>query len=271
VKINTDNPTADSDSVAILIPVAWAESDLAILETDPLTPGKTPTQPAISVTDYRVRPAGGLPPGARAGIGVAAALLGLGLIIATVLFVRRYRRRRLATSGLEQDTREPDDEKPNPDAKVVAIPRSGAEATNILELDTERGTHVLAELPVVETPAADPVISASRPPRLGSDELYSTLPEVVSATPSTQAYSAPSSSQPLSNPYPASAADAREIREAGGPANANVAEDHELRLLMERQAEIAAQKDRLLQIQKLEEEDGQIRRRISELSRARSP
>ncbi|KAI1778733.1 hypothetical protein F4818DRAFT_227327 [Hypoxylon cercidicola] len=106
----------DLSYAQIMIEIRWAESDLSILETHPLTPGlvlagetsgtatrteagaeTTQTGPASTVTVLSQDPPGGeggLSTGAQIGIGVGVGLFGLLGIGLALFFILRYRRNR---------------------------------------------------------------------------------------------------------------------------------------------------------------------------------
>ncbi|KAI4866469.1 hypothetical protein F4820DRAFT_447005 [Hypoxylon rubiginosum] len=103
----------DLSYAQIMIEIRWAESDLSILETHPLTPGlilagetsgtrtgtgaeTTQTGPSSTVTVLSgdSSSGGGLPAGAQVGIGVGVGLFGLLGLGLAIFFILRYRRKR---------------------------------------------------------------------------------------------------------------------------------------------------------------------------------
>ncbi|KAI1391759.1 uncharacterized protein F4822DRAFT_104838 [Hypoxylon trugodes] len=106
----------DLSYAQVMIQIRWAESDLSILETHPLTPGlilagtsavhsgTTRTESSSSATVTVISSdsedgENGLSTGAQVGIGVGVGLLGLLGIGLAIFFILRYRRKRADGSG----------------------------------------------------------------------------------------------------------------------------------------------------------------------------
>ncbi|KAI1407894.1 hypothetical protein F5Y13DRAFT_173708 [Hypoxylon sp. FL1857] len=109
----------DLSYAQVMIQIRWAESDLSILETHPLTPGlflatatsgtdadATETGPSsgatVTVLSAPDSSSGGLSTGAQVGIGVGVGLFGLLAIGLVLFFILRYREKRAKGQGTSQ-------------------------------------------------------------------------------------------------------------------------------------------------------------------------
>lgn len=249
----------------VFIHIRWQSSDLAILETHPLTPGLrvgarvTPTlMPEETLKGDGQSSAFGLSTGAKAGIGVGVVIAVLLLCGAALFFIRRYRAKRLRPLGepmewahgpgelsgdsmstpfFELGTRSP----ALPLAvKNSASPTGTADPKSLLQPTSRTGTAPAVEidsnprqnLEALELPAHSGFHPPPFPPvehviheEFALHPVYSDLPEVK---------------------YPDS--------DAAG-----------LEVLRARQTELDTERQRLLRLQEIEEEQARLKDRIAQM------
>ena len=286
-----------------MIPIRWAQSDLSTLETHPLTPGlfmatvtsssrtrmalPTGSSSSSSTTDEMPREKT-LSNAAIAGIAIGAiagAILLIGLLV--VLIRKRRAQAKAQSAGSDGDSPVGPEGDGNSGAKAM-----------VTELDTSREAPPTAELPHFHQTAHE--IDSERKLQYEAQEMpvdQPPHPRQVVVAPSAQTESTTvvpnnQSQAPLSSPA-AGSPEAHAVSRLGPehytqdkevvevPFNAVAHGDYgqhsstaaagagrdELAMLLQRQSQIEAQKQRLIQLQQLDEEEEMVRRRIAELQR----
>jgi len=271
-----------------IVPIRWQSSDLSILETHPLTPVPWPT--ATPGTPSLSGSRSSLSLGVIAGIAVAGAVIVLALMLAICFFIRRKRRTAAVSrsymntevnvKGSDQDPTEMDTNAPKQKlvrselparrfstGSHISLPRMYTagpyqpelEATTITsKLPTSQSNEEGVVSPLVACPAGlYPSELATRSPQipeLPAQQRRQELPAVPEQWP------LPPSSH-TTNAYPSelAASPVLEIRPLTR-ASSKASE------LMRRQVQLQERRQRLAELEWIEQEEEAIQKRLAELS-----
>ncbi|KAI0886441.1 uncharacterized protein GGS22DRAFT_187686 [Annulohypoxylon maeteangense] len=280
----------DLSYAQVMIQIRWAESDLSILETHPLTPGlkiaTTGTESSATVTVISSnlgRSGEGLSTGAQVGIGVGAGLFGLLAIGLAVFFILRYRKRRAGSQDTSQipSTQQPQDQYPQtlisgqqsqpaqgyPGYTPYVDPNTGAISYySPIPRPTELGGTAIKSLTNITPSQGAPSITGPqstylRDPAVLDGKSILIQNSMGTGTPNTSPVGIDLTNEsPLLAEMPGSEGIARSV---GDSENSQV--QQEIAHLMTEQAKLDARRTRLMELAELDEEEQRIRIRMHQL------
>ncbi|KAI5860946.1 hypothetical protein GGS23DRAFT_202576 [Durotheca rogersii] len=286
----------------IMIQIRWAESDLSILETHPLTPGLKlvgvgsgsgtetgqPTDPTVPVIE-NTGDEGGLSTGAQVGIGVGVGLAGLLAIGLALFFILRYRKKKQAGENVAQKPlpgQYPTQQYPftpgpgqpgqpglqgypsYPGYTAYVDPNTGVVSYySSVPQATEMGDSAAPGSTVVQSQGTPSVAGSQSAPAPRRESMFS-----VQSTP-------PAANLPGDYPRPSPVAGeldttAPALAEMPGSEGAalssvggadNLQAQQEMAYLMAEQAKLDARRTRLMEMAELDEEEQRIRTRMQQL------
>ncbi|XXH02146.1 hypothetical protein Hte_008514 [Hypoxylon texense] len=292
----------DLSYAQIMIEIRWAESDLSILETHPLTPGlilagetlgstirtgtgaeTTQTGPSSTGTQDPPSAEGGLSTGAQVGIGVGVGLFGLLGLGLALFFILRYRRKR-RDANQPPIQQPPPSQYPHPVHQYPYMPGPGQHGqpaqgyTTYVDPKTGAVTYYSAVPHPTElggtaiggsgiNPSRDvPSIAVSQPIQERDSIFSSNSPIASTSSPAGELSGTSPTNYSMTAGNPAVAEmPGSEGATASTAGTENPQSQQEMATLMAEQAKLEARRTRLMELAELDEEEQRIRLRLQQL------